>query len=88
MVRPLSQTGHIRVPRNAKQRPFDESGLKVKRPGRLEALNDSLEGRSLHPTKGYRTTSLKSSRASILKSNILAGGLTNTTVMRAFLLSE
>ncbi|WEJ60202.1 hypothetical protein [Devosia sp. FJ2-5-3] len=71
-MRPVSQTGLHRIPHNPHQRVAGEGG--AKRSGtKLEAYNDSLEGRSLHPTKGYRNVSIRRSRAALLMADIKMG---------------
>lgn len=69
-LRPLSQSGLIRTPRNAHQRVPDSGHKRTK----LEAFNEHVEGdRQLHPTKGWRTISPKRGRAQYLMAEIFAG---------------
>lgn len=56
---PLSQRGLNRIPHNPNQRGYSEGGVKANNSGALEAYNDTLEGRTLHPTKGFRRVSEK-----------------------------
>lgn len=71
--RPLSQTGLIRIPQNAKQRVSGEGGHKPA--GKvLDGFNDKQEGdRTLHPTKGWRTISIKRARAQMVVAEIRSG---------------
>lgn len=41
-------------------------------PKTLEAYNETLDSRQLHPTKGYRPTSARRSRAQIIMSMVKA----------------
>lgn len=41
--------------------------------------------KTLHPTKGYRTISLKRSRAAVLVSSILNGGSADLVQMKKFI---
>jgi hypothetical protein len=71
-LRPLSQTGLIRVPANPRQRNFGEGG--TKEPGKvLDAFNERQEDRQLHPTKGWRNLNVKRSRAQLVIAEIRAG---------------
>jgi len=74
-LRPLSQTGLIRVPMNPRQRNFGEGGTKAKGTV-LEAFNDIAPTvrnvtRQLHPTKGWRAISVKRGRAQMLVAEML-----------------
>jgi hypothetical protein len=76
-LRPLSQTGLIRVPMNPRQRNFGEGGTKAKGTV-LEAFNETMPTigdvtGQLHPTKGWRTMSVKRGRAQMLMAEIRAG---------------
>jgi hypothetical protein len=69
-LRPLSQSGLIRIPRSAGQRVPDGDHKRAA----LEAFNEHAEGnRQLHPTKGWRTLSPKRARAQYLVAEILSG---------------
>jgi hypothetical protein len=68
-LRPLSQMGLIRVPRNAKQRVPDTD---VKRTV-LATFNEGEDTRQLHATKGWRGLSVKRARAQMLMAEILNG---------------
>lgn len=69
-LRPLSQSGLIRVPRNAKQRVPDAPGVRLA----LDRFNETAKGdRILHPTKGWRTLTPKRGRAQYLVAEILSG---------------
>lgn len=83
-LRPLSQTGLIRVPMNPSQRNFLEGGAKAKRTV-LAAFNERSDDRQLHPTKGWRNLNVKRTRAQMLLANIFAGRSMSTTQMANFL---
>lgn len=76
MVRPLSQTGFHRLPRNAKARRILEGGVPLSRRA-LAAFNDRQHGGFLHPTKGWRSMSAKRSVAALITAEVKTG-------MRAF----
>lgn len=71
-VRPLSQTGLIRVPRNAGQRPLDNVGLPVKRTA-LARVNDKKTGGFTHATKGFRAISPKRAAAAVITAELRNG---------------
>jgi len=71
-LKPLSQTGLHRAPKNPRQRQFAEGGAKTKGTV-LEAFNQRQDDRQLHPTKGFRELSVKRGRAQLLISEIMQG---------------
>ena len=75
-LRPLSQTGWIRVPSNPRQRnnypvPVPRTALAQ----RNENLAAEAMPRFLHATKGFRPLSAKQSKAEMLAAHIRAGML-------------
>lgn len=80
-LRPLSQSGLIRVPRNAKQR-VPEAGVKRHA---LVDFNEAQDTRQLHPTKGWRNLNPKRARAQMLMSEIRAGRPMTTAQMGRFI---
>lgn len=84
-MKPLSQTGLPRVLRNAKQRPYDDTGVaKVKR-SRLDALNEQDPDSTLHPTKGFRRLNVKRDRAQVLMAEARQGHGRSLDKQRRFL---
>ncbi len=79
-VRPMSQSGLIRVPRNAKQRVPDGQQKRAA----LVAFNEAQDTRQLHPTKGWRTLNPKRARAQMLIGEILSGRRLTTVQMGRF----
>lgn len=84
---PLSQSGLIRVPRNARQRVPDGRHQRTT----LDAFNETSE-RTLHPTKGWRGNrkgkvgiSSKRGRAQMLMAEIFAGRRMTTAQMGRFI---
>lgn len=71
-LRPLSQTGLIRVPRNPRQRNFGEGGAKAAGTV-LQAFNEAQDERQLHVTKGWRKLNPKRARAQMLMGQIRQG---------------
>lgn len=71
-LRPLSQTGLIRVPMNPRQRNFGEGGSKESGTV-LDAFNERQDRQQLHPTKGWRSLSVKRSRAQTLMAEMRSG---------------
>lgn len=77
-TRPISQTGFHHIPRNPKQRNFEEGGTKAKRT-KLSDFNERQETRQLHPTKGWRPLSVKRSRAQMVMAAIGNGSFPFST---------
>lgn len=83
-MRPLSQTGFHRIPRNPRQRVAQEGGLKPAGTV-LEAFNERQEDRYLTPRNGFRKLSVKRGRAQALVADIKHGGSADLRKMRRFL---
>ncbi len=83
-LRPLSQTGFHRAPRNPRQRNFEEGGTK-KKGTILASFNEAQEDRQLHPTKGFRKLSVKRARAQMLMAEIQQGHGRSLERQRRFL---
>lgn len=73
-MKPLSQSGFHRIRHNPNQRNFSEGGVKAACGNVLDKYNETLEGRTLHPTKGYRTISPKRMKAATIVAHIRFGG--------------
>lgn len=84
-IRPLSQTGFIRLPSNPHQRNFGEGGVKKKAVKVLEDFNEGQDTRQLHPTKGFRRLNVRRSRAQMLMAEIFQGHGRNTRLQSRFL---
>lgn len=69
-MRTISQTGFHRIPHNPNQRVPEEGGIKVGG-SVLDNFNDRQEGRSLHPTKGWRVVSEKRTVAALIVAQML-----------------
>ncbi len=83
-LRPLSQTGLIRVPKNPHQRNFLEGGAKTKRTV-LESFNEHSDERQLHPTKGWRKLNVRRARAAFIVAAIFSGKHMSMAEQRRFL---
>lgn len=83
MTRPITQTGFHRIPRNPKQRNFEEGGTKPKRTV-LADFNEQQEVCMLHPTKGWRKLNPKRERAAAMVQHIMRGASANTAGVARF----
>ena len=83
-LRPLSQTGLHRAPKNPLQRQFGEGGIKTAGVV-LDQFNERQDDRVLHPTKGFRKLSVKRSRAQMLIAEIHQGFVRPLPLQRRFL---
>lgn len=86
-MKTITQSGFHRIPKNPKQRPFNEDGTKPSRTA-LETFNEKAEDRWLHPTNGWRNFNVKTSRAEALVTHIRNGGSASLEFMRKFLRGE
>lgn len=69
-LRPVSQSGLIRIPHNPNQRVAGEGGRKPS--GQvLEAFNEAQETRWLHPRKGWRVINEKRTQASLIIAQLM-----------------
>lgn len=80
-LRPLSQSGLIRVPRNARQRVPDGQHKRTA----LEAFNEAQDTRQLHPTKGWRKLNPKRARAQMIMGELRMGRRLNNAQMGKFI---
>lgn len=85
-LRPLSQTGFHRLPRNPNQREPDHQAARTV----LDDFNEHLpdlkgKARQLHPTKGWRSVSPKRGRAQVIIAEINNGVRHTTATTRDFL---
>lgn len=74
-MKPLSQSGLIRIPHNPRQRAIDPNTGTPRKRNRLAAINEvhALNNRVLHPTKGFRPISAKRSVAQMTAAEIRHG---------------
>jgi hypothetical protein len=83
-MKSLSQSGFHRIPHNPNQRVPMEGGTKPS--GKvLDGFNENQEDRVLHPTNGFRSLSVRRSRAQALVSAIMNGRSADLSEMRRFL---
>jgi hypothetical protein len=80
-VRPLSQSGLIRVPRGAGQRVPDGDHKRHV----LDTFNETQDTRQVHPTKGWRKLNVKRARAQMLMGELRMGNRLTTAQMGNFI---